>query len=104
MLWLFWGSGQVPDMPPFRQVYGLSAALTSGVDLLKGLAQMAGMQVLDIAGVTDGPDNDYAAQAAGALKALEAHDLVVIHIEAPDEAGHAGLVDDKVAAIQMADS
>jgi len=103
MLWLFWGSGQVPDMPPFRQVYGLSAALTSGVDLLKGLAQMAEMQVLDIAGVTDGPDNDYAAQAAGALKALEAHDLVVIHIEAPDEAGHGGLVDDKVAAIQMAD-
>jgi len=103
MLWLFWGSGQVPDMPPFRQVYGLSAALTSGVDLLKGLAQMAEMQVLDIAGVTDGPDNDYTAQAAGALKALEAHDLVVIHIEAPDEAGHGGLVDDKVAAIQMVD-
>jgi len=56
MLWLFWGSGQVPDMPPFQQVYGLSAALTSGVDLLKGLAQMAEMQVLDIAGVTDGPE------------------------------------------------
>ncbi len=103
MIWLFWGSGQVPDMPPFRQVYGLKAALTSGVDLLFGLAQMAGMDSLKIPGVTDGLDNDYAAQAAGALKALEEHDLVVIHIEAPDEAAHAGSIDDKIEAIQRVD-
>jgi len=103
MIWLFWGSGQVPGMPAFKQVYGLEAALTSGVDLLQGLAQMVGMEVLDIPGVTDGPDNDYAAQAAGALKALDDQALVVIHIEAPDEAAHAGLIDDKVEAIQRAD-
>ena len=103
MLWLFWGSGKVPDMPAFEQVYGLGAALTSGVDLLWGLARMMGMEVLDIRGVTDGLDNDYAAQAAGALKALEEHDLVVIHIEAPDEAAHAGSIDDKVEAIQRVD-
>jgi 2,3-bisphosphoglycerate-independent phosphoglycerate mutase len=58
MLWLFWGSGQILDMPPFKQVYGLKAAMTSGVDLLRGLAQMMGMTVLDIPGVTDGLDND----------------------------------------------
>ncbi len=104
MLWLFWGSGKVPDMPAFKQVYGLSAAMTSGVDLLRGLARMLGMEVLDIAGVTDGLDNDYAAQAVGALKALENHDLVVIHIEAPDEAAHAGSVDDKIEAIRRVDS
>jgi 2,3-bisphosphoglycerate-independent phosphoglycerate mutase len=103
MIWLFWGSGKIPDMPAFKQVYGLNAALTSGVDLLKGLAQMMGMEVLNITGVTDGLDNDYAAQATGALKALEEHDLVVIHVEAPDEAAHAGLVDDKVEAIQRVD-
>jgi 2,3-bisphosphoglycerate-independent phosphoglycerate mutase len=102
-IWLFWGSGQVPDMPQFRQVYGLSAAMTSGVDLLKGLARMVGMRVLDIPGVTDGLDNDHAAQAAGAIKALEKHDLVVIHIEAPDEAAHAGSIDDKIEAIQRVD-
>jgi 2,3-bisphosphoglycerate-independent phosphoglycerate mutase len=102
-IWLFWGSGRVPDMPEFRQVYGLSAALTSGVDLLRGLAKMMGMKVLDIAGVTDGLDNDYAAQAVGAIKALEEHDLVVVHIEAPDEAAHAGSIDDKVEAIQRVD-
>jgi len=103
-IWLFWGSGQVPEMPPFPQVYGLRAAMTSGVDLLRGLAQMSGMTVLEIPGVTDGLDNDYAAQADGALEALEEHDLVVIHVEAPDEAAHGGDVDGKIAAIQKVDS
>ncbi|MFC1942032.1 cofactor-independent phosphoglycerate mutase [Chloroflexota bacterium] len=102
-IWLFWGSGQLPEMPAFKQVYGLNAAMTSGVDLLRGLAQMAGMEILDIKGVTDGPDNDDAAQAAGALEALGNHDLVVIHMEAPDEAAHAGSIDDKIEAIQRID-
>ncbi|UCC91031.1 MAG: cofactor-independent phosphoglycerate mutase [Dehalococcoidia bacterium] len=104
MIWLFWGSGKIPDMPPFEQTYDLSAAMTSGVDLLRGLARMAGMDILDIPGVTDGLDNDHAAQAAGALNALDDHDLVVIHVEAPDEAAHAGSISDKVEAIQRVDS
>ena len=103
MIWLFWGSGKVPDMPAFNQVYGVDGAMTSGVDLLRGLARMVGMEVLDIPGVTDGQDNDYAAQADGALEALKEHDLVVIHIEAPDEAAHEGSVEDKVEAIQRVD-
>jgi len=103
MIWLFWGSGKIPDMPPFKQTYGLSAAMTSGVDLLRGLARMVGMNILDIPGVTGGLDNDYAAQAAGALNALDDHDLVVIHIEAPDEAAHSGSIDDKIEAIQRID-
>ena len=103
MIWLFWGSGQIPEMPPFKQVYGLGATMTSGVDLLRGLAQMVDMDVLDIPGVTDGPDNDYVAQADGALRALEKYGLVVIHIEAPDEAAHAGSIDDKVEALQIID-
>ncbi len=102
-IWLFWGSGKAPDMPAFKSIYGVRAAMTSGVDLLRGLARMVGMDVLEIPGVTDGPDNDYAAQASGALEALKEHDLVVIHIEAPDEAAHSGSVSDKVEAIQRAD-
>ncbi len=90
-------------MPAFEQVYGLNAAMTSGVDLLRGLARIVKMEVLDVSGVTDGLDNDYTAQAAGALKALEEHDLVVIHIEATDEAAHAGAIDDKIEAIQRVD-
>ena len=103
MIWLFWGSGKLPDMPSFKQVYGLNAAMTSGVDLLRGLGRIVGMETLDIAGVTDGLDNDYAAQATGALEALGRNDLVVIHIEAPDESAHDGSIDGKVEAIQRID-
>ena len=103
MIWLFWGSGKLLDMPAFQQIYGLKAAMTSGVDLLRGLARIVGMEVLDIAGVTDNMDNDYAAQAVGALKALKEHDMVVIHIEAPDEAAHDRSIDAKVEAIQRID-
>jgi len=103
MIWLFWGSGRIPHMPAFKKVYGLSAALTSGVDLLRGLGRMMGMDILEIPGITDGIDNDFRGQVAGALKSLEDHDLAVIHIEAPDEAGHAGSIDDKIEAIQRID-
>ncbi len=104
MLWLFWGSGQLPEMPPFQRVHGLKAAMTSAVDLLRGLAQMLEIGVLNISGVTDGLDNDYPAQASGALEALTENDMVVIHIEAPDEAAHAGSIGDKIEAIQRVDS
>jgi len=90
-------------MPAFKEVYRLKAAVTSGVDLLWGLARMGGMDRLDIPGVTDGLDNDYAAQAIGALEALEGNDLVVVHIEASDEAAHAGSVGDKIEAIWRID-
>ncbi len=103
MIWLFWGSGKIPDMPAFKEIYTLDAALTSGVDILRGLAKMAGMELLNIPGVSDGLDNDYAAQVAGALESLKQHDLVVIHVEAPDEAGHAGSINDKIEAIQRVD-
>lgn len=104
LIWLFWGSGQAPEMPPFREIYGIRAALTSGVDLLRGLAMMAGMTVLDIRGVTDGLDNDYAAQAAGAIVALGEHNMVVVHVESPDDAGHDGLVAEKIRAIERIDA
>ena len=69
----------------------------------RGIAQMAGIDVVKVPGVTDGLDNDYVAQAQGSLKALENHDLVVIHVEAPDEAGHLGSIDEKVRAIERVD-
>jgi 2,3-bisphosphoglycerate-independent phosphoglycerate mutase len=103
-IWLFWSSGQIPQMPPFGELYGLSAAITSGVDLLKGLGIMADMEILDIPNVTDDLTNDFAGQASGGLEALKHKDLVVIHVEAPDEAGHAGSVKEKIAAIQKIDS
>jgi 2,3-bisphosphoglycerate-independent phosphoglycerate mutase len=104
MIWLFWSSGRIPDMPAFKQVYGFDAAMTSGVDLLRGLAKMMGMKILSIPGVTGDLGNDCTAQAAGALEALKEHDLVVVHVEAPDEAAHAGSIEDKIGAIQRVDA
>jgi 2,3-bisphosphoglycerate-independent phosphoglycerate mutase len=103
-IWLFWGSGQAAGMPSFKNAYGMKAAMTSGVDLLRGLAKMASMDILDIKGVNDGPDSDHAAQAAGALAALKKHDIAVIHIEAPDEAGHTGNVKEKISSIEKVDA
>lgn len=103
MIWLFWGSSKTPAMPAFKQLYGLDSALSSGVDLLRGLALMVKLEVLDITGVTDNLDNDYAAQATGSLEALKAHDMVIIHVEAPDEAAHAASISDKIEAIHKVD-
>jgi 2,3-bisphosphoglycerate-independent phosphoglycerate mutase len=102
-IWLFWGSGPIPDMPSFEKIYGVKGALTSGVDLLKGLGKMMAFEILDIPGVSDGPNNDYKAQVKGAIEALDENDLVVIHIEAPDEIAHTGDIDAKVKAIEQID-
>jgi 2,3-bisphosphoglycerate-independent phosphoglycerate mutase len=102
-IWLFWGSGKVPVMPKFSEVYHKKAAVTSGVSLLQGLGRMADMLLLEIPGVTDGLDNDYRAQIRGALDTLQKIDLVIVHIEAPDEAGHAGSIKDKITAIENID-
>jgi len=104
MIWLFWGSGQIPDMSAFKMTYGLDAAMTSGVDLLRGLAKMIEIDVLNIPCVTGDQSNDHTAQATGALESLKEHDLVFIHVEAPDEAAHAGSINGKIDAIQRIDS
>jgi 2,3-bisphosphoglycerate-independent phosphoglycerate mutase len=90
-------------MTSFGEMRGLTAAMTSGVDLLNGLAVLAGIDRLDIAGVTGDSDNDYRAQTEGALASLNEHDVVMIHVESPDEEGHAGDVEGKIAAIEAID-
>jgi 2,3-bisphosphoglycerate-independent phosphoglycerate mutase len=102
-LWPFWPGVAPKGMAPFAEKRGVRAAMTSGVDLLGGLAVLAGMDRLKIDGVTGDSSNDYAGQAEGALAALDDHDLVVIHVESPDEEGHAGDVAAKVAAIEAID-
>ncbi len=102
-IWPFWPGLQPAEMPSFREVYGRTAALTTGVDLLRGLGGQISVDVLEIPGVTDGLDNDFAGQMAGALKALRDHDVVVVHVEAPDDAGHSGDGEGKVRAIELVD-
>jgi 2,3-bisphosphoglycerate-independent phosphoglycerate mutase len=102
-IWPFWPGRPPADAPAFRDVFGASAAITSPVDLLNGLAGIFSIDPLSIAGVTDGDDNDYTAQVEGAIAALDDHDLVFVHVESPDEAGHSGDADRKIAAIEAID-
>jgi 2,3-bisphosphoglycerate-independent phosphoglycerate mutase len=103
-IWLFWPGLRPGGMPSFSELYGLPAAMSSAVDLLRGLAKQTGVDFLEVPGVTDGSDNDYAAQMAGCLEALSSHDVVFAHVEAPDEASHAGDAAAKVRAIEDVDA
>lgn len=102
-VWPFWPGAAPSGLRSFAEVRGVSAAMTSGVDLLNGLAVLLDIDRIAIAGVTDGADNDYRAQIDGGLAALADHDLVVVHVESPDEEGHAGDASGKVAAIEAID-
>ncbi len=102
MIWL-WGQGQRPTIIPFKELYGISGAVITGVDLLKGLASYLAWNIIDVPGATAYLDTDYDAKAQYSIKAMETHDLVLIHIEAPDEAGHEGNVHEKIRAIENID-
>lgn len=101
-VWL-WGQGKAPSMPDFRTLYRLKGAVISAVDLVRGVAKYADFDIIQVPGATGFLDTDYAAKGAYALKALEDHDLVFIHIEAPDEAGHMGNREEKLKAIESID-
>lgn len=87
MIWP-WGGGKKPSLELFKEKYGLKAAVISAVDLVKGIGIYAGMEVIDVLGATGLHDTNYEGKAESALKALESNDLVFVHVEAPDEAGH----------------
>ncbi len=98
-IWL-WGQGRAPSFPSFEEMFGITGAMISAVDLLKGLAIYAGLDVIEVPGATGYLDTNYAGKADYAVKALEDHDFVYVHVEAPDEAGHEGDVEAKVQAIE----
>jgi 2,3-bisphosphoglycerate-independent phosphoglycerate mutase len=87
MIWP-WGGGRKPVMPTYKQKYGVDAAVISAVDLVKGIGVYAGMKVVDVPGATGLYDTNYEGKAKFALEALEDYDMVFVHVEAPDEAGH----------------
>ena len=102
-LW-FWGQGTAVAVPPFQQVYGKRAACISAVDIVRGIAKLAGMTILQVPGITGYFDTNYENKADYALKALdEGYDLVIVHVESTDEAGHMGDAKKKVQAIEDVD-
>lgn len=101
-VWI-WGAGKAPKLPTFKQTYGLEAGLISAVDLLRGLATYLGMEVIKVPGATGYYDTNYEGKVRYALEALKKKDLVVIHVEATDEAGHNGHLEEKIKAIENCD-
>lgn len=102
-VWL-WGQGQAPKLERFVELHGLRGAITTGVDLVRGVGALLGWDRLEAPGITDYIDNDYAAQAKLAMDHLDQYDLVCVHVEAPDEASHAGLADEKVKSLERIDA
>jgi len=100
----FWGEGRAPHMPRFSELYGLSGAVVGAVDLVRGIGRLAGLDVIDVPGATGDLDTDYGAKARAAVAALDDHDLVWVHVEAPDEAAHMGDLRAKVRAIERVDA
>ncbi len=98
-LWL-WGEGKRPAMASMLDLYNVEGGMISAVDLLMGLGVLSGLEVVKVEGATGYLDTNYAGKAQAAVDVLKRKDLVVVHIEAPDEAGHQGLAPEKVQAIE----
>lgn len=103
-LW-FWGAGTRPALTSFREKTGKKGVMVSAVDLLKGIAVGAGMDNIFVEGANGGLHTNYEGKADAAVKALleDGYDFAYIHVEAPDEMGHLGSMQDKITAIENVD-
>jgi 2,3-bisphosphoglycerate-independent phosphoglycerate mutase len=102
-IWL-WGQGKSPELEPFKKRFGKTAAVITAVDLLRGLGRLLGWKIVDVPGATGYVDTDYAAKGRYAIEALRDVDLVVVHVEASDEASHEGDAGKKVEVLERIDA
>jgi 2,3-bisphosphoglycerate-independent phosphoglycerate mutase len=98
-VWL-WGHGKTPRIESYYDKFGLTGAVISAVDLIKGIGICAGLDIIKVEGATGYIDTNYLGKGQAALAALEDHDFVYVHVEAPDEASHAGNMEHKLKAIE----
>jgi 2,3-bisphosphoglycerate-independent phosphoglycerate mutase len=101
-IWL-WGQGTAPELPLFKDLYGLSGGVISAVDLIKGIGAYAGLKSIAVEGATGYLDTNYIGKGRGAVDALKNFDFIFVHVEAPDEASHNGRTDEKIRAIESFD-
>lgn len=102
-VWL-WGLGGAPTMPTFEDRFGVRGVMITAVDLLRGIAALAGWPRIEVEGATGYLDTNYAGKGAAAVKALDEYDVVCVHIEAPDEASHEGREAAKIEAMEQIDT
>ena len=101
-IWL-WGQGKKARMESFEKRFGKKGAAITAVDLVRGLAKLIGFDVIEVEGATGLVDTNYCGKADAAIEALKDHDVVFVHVEAPDEAGHSGNAAEKVEALEKID-
>lgn len=101
-IWL-WGQGTRPKLPSFEKKFGVKGSIISAVDLVNGIGRLAGLDVINVPGITGYYDTNYLGKAEYALESLKKKDFVYIHIEAPDEAGHNGDIKAKITSIENID-
>ena len=100
-----WSPGYRPQMPTLKELFGIEkSAVISAVDLIQGIGVYAGMDVIKVDGATGLYDTNYEGKAKATIDALKDHDLVYLHVEASDEAGHEGDVELKTKTISYLDS
>lgn len=102
-IWL-WGQGTRPAFTTLQERFGLNGVAISAVDLVKGLGKLAGLRVVDVPGATGFLDTNYAGKVAAALAGLQQGNLAYVHVEAPDEAGHGGVLSEKLKAVEDFDA
>lgn len=101
--WL-WSPGRKPQLPSFKEKWGLDATVISAVDLIKGIGICAGMQTVNVPGATGNVHTNYDGKAAAAISAFrDGSDYVYVHVEAPDECGHRAEIENKVLSIELID-
>ncbi len=101
-VWL-WGQGRRATLPTLAERFDTSGAVISAVDLVRGIGRSMGMAVIEVEGATGDLDTNYAGKGEAAAKALEKYDIVLVHVEAPDEASHRGDAEGKRRAIESVD-
>ncbi|MCK9522795.1 MAG: cofactor-independent phosphoglycerate mutase [Proteobacteria bacterium] len=98
-----WSLGRRPSMATFQEMYGISGAVISAVDLIQGIGVLGGMEKIEVPGATGLFDTNYEGKAAAALEAIQRHDFVYVHVEAADEAGHERDLELKIRCIEDLD-
>ena len=101
-IWL-WGQGRAPTLPSLKERFGIEGGVISAVDIINGLGVYAGLDRIRVPGITGFFDTNYRGKGEYGLRALEEKDFIFIHVEAPDEAGHMGDVEEKIRAIENFD-
>ncbi len=101
-IWL-WGQGGMPRLPLFKQRFGLRGSAITAVDLFRGIALGIGWKLIQVDGATGYIDTNFQGKGEAAVQALDDADLVAVHVEAPDEMGHNGDIQNKIKAVEMID-